>query len=272
MCVSGPKPWSAKGLQQEGLQRPPSGHRRALSAGGGGQNFCGNGGGGVENKRKCGRYRNRRTGPITIGWYGNRRIARKRHGRYGDRRLVRSVTFFLGGPAEFLLRTRTLRALPEDYCKEDPLQLPMGWGVGKELTKSWPTFEQLCVQNLALAFRAVFLLPKARAKSGWLEVHQELDMGWPTFDAKHFRVEIEGVILASSPLATPKRWQKSLRVLGMLRLTTSGYVFLSWLLMAKWHFLRTKLLWTRRLTGRFEGALFHHGRSSQNSLCLKTAF
>ena len=27
----------------------------------------------------------------------------------------------------------------------------MGRGVGDELTKSWPAFEQLCVQNLALA-------------------------------------------------------------------------------------------------------------------------
>ena len=31
-------------------------------------------------------------------------------------------------------------------------------------------------------FRTVFLLPKARTKSGWLEVDQELDNGWPTFD------------------------------------------------------------------------------------------
>ena len=31
--------------------------------------------------------------------------------------------------------------------------------VGKELTKSWPTFEQLCVQNLAWAISYCFLLP-----------------------------------------------------------------------------------------------------------------
>ena len=38
----------------------------------------------------------------------------------------------------------------------------MGWRVGDELTKSWASFEQLCVQNLALAiFRTVFLLPSA---------------------------------------------------------------------------------------------------------------
>ena len=32
----------------------------------------------------------------------------------------------------------------------------MGWGVGEELTKSWPTFEQLCVQNLAWAISYCF--------------------------------------------------------------------------------------------------------------------
>ena len=40
-----------------------------------------------------------------------------------------------------------------------PLQLPMRWGVarvGEELTKSWPTFEQLCVQNLAGAISYSF--------------------------------------------------------------------------------------------------------------------
>ena len=51
-----------------------------------------------------------------------------------------------------------------------PLQFPMGWGVGEELTKSWPTFEQLYVQNLALAIRTAFLLLRARTKSGWLEL------------------------------------------------------------------------------------------------------
>ena len=44
--------------------------------------------------------------------------------------------------------------LPEDYCKADPRNV--GWGVGEELTKSWPTFEQLCVQNLALAISCCF--------------------------------------------------------------------------------------------------------------------
>ena len=53
----------------------------------------------------------------------------------------------------------------------------MGWRVGEELTKSWPTFEQFCVQNLALAISCHFLLPRVCTKSGWLEVDQELDMG-----------------------------------------------------------------------------------------------
>ena len=60
-----------------------------------------------------------------------------------------------------------------------PLQLPMGWGVGEKLTKSWPTFEQLCVHNIALAISYCFSTSKsaARTKSGWLEVDHELDMG-----------------------------------------------------------------------------------------------
>ena len=45
-----------------------------------------------------------------------------------------------------------------------PLQLPMGWGVGDELTKSWPTFEQLCVQNLALAISYCFSHTKSAYK------------------------------------------------------------------------------------------------------------
>ena len=44
-----------------------------------------------------------------------------------------------------------------------PLQLPMGWGVGKELTKSWPTLEQLCVQNLARAISYYFSPTKVRS-------------------------------------------------------------------------------------------------------------
>ena len=76
-----------------------------------------------------------------------------------------------------------------------PLQLPMGWGVGEESTKSWSTFEQLSVQNLALAISYCFLLPRARTKSGWPEVDQELDNGWPTFDTNISVLKLEGSFL-----------------------------------------------------------------------------
>ena len=55
------------------------------------------------------------------------------------------------------------------HCRKT-LAASMGWGVGEEVTKSCPTSEQLCVRSLAWRFHAVFLLPRARAKSGWLEV------------------------------------------------------------------------------------------------------
>ena len=93
------------------------------------------------------------------------------------------VTSYFSGVARGLLQGR-------------PLQLPMGWGVGEELTKSWPTCEQLCVQNLAnWRFRAVFLLARACTKSGWLEVDQELDMGWPTFDTNISVLKLQGSFL-----------------------------------------------------------------------------
>ena len=73
----------------------------------------------------------------------------------------------------------------------------MGWGVGEELTKSWPTFEQLCVQNLALAISCCFppAKKKARTKSGWLEVDQELDNGWPAFDTNISVLKLQGPFL-----------------------------------------------------------------------------
>ena len=74
----------------------------------------------------------------------------------------------------------------------------MGWGVGEELTKSWPTFEQLCVQNLALAISCCFLLPRACTKSGWLEVDQELDMSWPTFATQISVLKLQGSFLQRS--------------------------------------------------------------------------
>ena len=64
------------------------------------------------------------------------------------------------------------QVLPEDYCKEDPCNFH-GWGVGEESTKSWPTFEQLCVQDLAWAISYCFP-PAKRTKSGGLEVDQRV--------------------------------------------------------------------------------------------------
>ena len=69
------------------------------------------------------------------------------------------------------------QVLPEDFCKEDPCNFPRGG----ELAMSWPRVGQLMSNSvekiLPWRFRTVFLLPKARTKSGWLEVDQELDMG-----------------------------------------------------------------------------------------------
>ena len=77
-----------------------------------------------------------------------------------------------GGPKSVLV-AYMIRVLPEDYCKEDPCNFP--WD--GELAWNWPTFEQLCVQNLALAISYCFSPIRARTKSGWLDVDQELDMG-----------------------------------------------------------------------------------------------
>ena len=51
-------------------------------------------------------------------------------------KLVSVASGFCSGVARGLLQGR-------------PLQLSMGWGVGKQLAKRCPTFEQLCGQNLA---------------------------------------------------------------------------------------------------------------------------
>ena len=54
------------------------------------------------------------------------------------------------------LRTEYKSCVARELLQGRPLQLPMGWGVGEELTKSRSTFEQLCVQNLALAISYSF--------------------------------------------------------------------------------------------------------------------
>ena len=90
------------------------------------------------------------------------------------------------------------RVLPEDYCKEDPCNFP--WG--RELARSWPRVGQLLsnsVYKILLGrFRTVFLLARACTKSGRLEVDQELDMGWPTFDMNIPVLELQGSCLQRS--------------------------------------------------------------------------
>ena len=97
-----------------------------------------------------------------------------------------------------------------------PLQLPMGWGVGDELTKSRPTFEQLCVQNLALAI-SYFFYPtksayKCTIKSGWLEVDQELDNSWPTFDTNISVLKLQGSYLQWSSGNTQLKFSRRLLI------------------------------------------------------------
>ena len=111
-----------------------------------------------------------------------------------------------GGAEQAILKVEEFRCCQRTTARKTLATSHMGWGVGEELTKSWPTFEQLCVQNLALAISYCFLLPKARTKSGWLEVDQELDNGWPTSDTNISVLKLQG-LSCSSPLATPKEYK-----------------------------------------------------------------
>ena len=79
-----------------------------------------------------------------------------------------------------------------------PLQLPMGWGVDKELTKSWPTYEQLCVQNLALAISCCF----SRTKSTY-EIRLLWDHSFPLEHTKSPHPENPGKLLKAYNLAHP---------------------------------------------------------------------
>ena len=100
-------------------------------------------------------------------------------------------------------RAGSVWLLPEDYCKEDPCNFP--WG--GELARSWPRVGQLSstsvYKTLLGGFRTVFLLPRARTKSGWLEVDQQLDMGCQLL-TRTFRCWDCRGLSCSSPLATPK--------------------------------------------------------------------
>ena len=112
------------------------------------------------------------------------------------------------GQGTCTVRVKIITAvLPEDYCKEDPCTTSHGvgsWrGVDQELANFWATLRtKSCPGDFVLFFSPAksvykiqpFLLPRACAKSAWLEVDQKLDMGWPTFDTNIF--EIAGAFLA----------------------------------------------------------------------------
>ena len=76
-----------------------------------------------------------------------------------------------------------------------PLQPLMGWGVGEELTKSWPTFEQLCVQNLVLAISCCFSPTRSAYKIRLARSWPRVGHGLANFWHDNFRVEIAGVFL-----------------------------------------------------------------------------
>ena len=77
-----------------------------------------------------------------------------------------------------------------------PLQLARGWGVGEELNKSWPNFEQLCVQNLGLAISCCVSPTtsayKIRLARSWPRVE---DHGLPTFDSNISVLKLQGSFL-----------------------------------------------------------------------------
>ena len=76
-----------------------------------------------------------------------------------------------------------------------PLQLRTGWGDGEELTKSWPTFVQLCVQNLALVisycFSPTMTAYKIQLARSWPRVGHV-----PAFDMNMSVLKLHGAFLA----------------------------------------------------------------------------
>ena len=82
------------------------------------------------------------------------------------------------------------------------LQLPMGWGVGEELTKSWPSFEKLCVQNLSLAISCCFSPTKSAYKIRLARSWPRVGHGLPTFDTKISVLKLQGSS-CRGPLAMP---------------------------------------------------------------------
>ena len=88
------------------------------------------------------------------------------------------------------------RVLPERGLLQGRPLLPTGWGAGEELTKSWPTSEQLCVQNLALAISCCFSPAKSMYNIRLVRSWPRVGHGLANFWHEHFRVEIAGVFLA----------------------------------------------------------------------------
>ena len=81
-----------------------------------------------------------------------------------------------------------------------PMRLPTGWGVGEELTKSWPTFEQLCVQSLPRRFLTVFLRPRARTKIRLARSRPRVGHGLPTFNTNISVLKLQGSFFRSGKL------------------------------------------------------------------------
>ena len=84
-----------------------------------------------------------------------------------------------------------------------PLQLPMGWGVDEELTESWPTIEQLCVQNLALTISCCCSPTKSLLARSWPRVGH----GLPTFDMNISVLKVNRGLSCRGPLATPNLYR-----------------------------------------------------------------
>ena len=96
------------------------------------------------------------------------------------------------------------RVLAEDHCKEGPA---ISQGEGK-LARNSPKIDQLLSNSvykiLPWRFYVVFLLPRARAKSGSLDIDQELDMGCQLLTRTFPCWNCRG-LSGSGPLASPNR-------------------------------------------------------------------
>ena len=87
----------------------------------------------------------------------------------------------------------------------------MGWGVGEELTKSWPLFGQLCVQNLALAISGFFSPAKSAYKIRLARSWPRVGHGVPTFDTNISVLKLQGSFLQEC--LDLQSWQPAIEVL-----------------------------------------------------------